>query len=99
MPDSFEEIRVISQPKAWAILIVLSAAIIAWGLWVYSIIPNTPRVHNYGALNDAPGQSIYSTDATPGGGTEVPAQIQLPPEAKPLNSTPPPATTAPGGQP
>lgn len=93
MSESFEEYRIISQPKAWAILIVLAAAIIAWGLWVYRSVPDSPRVHDYGALNDAPGQSIYSSDTTPEG-TNVPAQIQTPPEARTYKST-----TAPGGQP
>ncbi|MCL2700201.1 MAG: hypothetical protein FWE88_00745 [Phycisphaerae bacterium] len=81
MAKTFEEYRVLSQPAAWALLFLLAGGILAWGLFVKSVIPNTPRVHNYGALPDAPGQSIYSTNPTPRD-TTAPPQYQTLPEAK-----------------
>ena len=66
----------------WLIVILISALIVAWGLLNFAIIKDPPRTWHFGALPDAPGQSIYSTQEPPTAATPPP-QIPPLPEAKP----------------
>jgi hypothetical protein len=66
----------------WLVVILISALIIGWGLLNFAIIKDPPRTWHFGALPDAPGQSIYSTQEPPSAAT-APPQIPPLPEAKP----------------
>ena len=83
-----------AQPKSnlrgWVLVLALSAGIIVWGLANFLLVRDAPRRWDYGALPDAPGQSIYSSEAAPPGAL-VPRQVPALPEAVPKNPANPPA--------
>jgi hypothetical protein len=80
-----------SAPWGWIIIVLLCAGIIGWGLFNYAMIKDRQRAWNFGALPDAPSQSIYST--VPATATnEPPKQIFALPEAKPWQRPPPGGT-------
>ncbi len=68
------------QGRGWAILILLAAAIVGWGLANYFLVPDVPRQWDFGALRDVPAQSIYST-SRPAAPPVAPRQMPALPEA------------------
>lgn len=57
----YEEEKNVSQRAGWILLILLSIALLGYGMWLMLTIPDAPRQWNYGALPDIPAQSAYST--------------------------------------
>jgi hypothetical protein len=91
----YDEELEISSFASWVIIILFSAAIMAFGWIVYLVVPDAPRYWDFGQLRDTPADSIYSTDEPR---PELMPQRQVPalPEAHPLN--PVPAEITPRGQ-
>ena len=90
-----EEDTTIGARWSWAIILAFCAAIVAWGLANYRWIADAPRQWDFGALPDAPGQSIYSTAAAPADVPQPPPQIAPLPGARRTSSTRPAAATGP----
>ncbi len=65
----------------WRIVILICAALLAWGAIQYAIIPDTARRWDFGALPDAPSQSVY-TASQPANPQGAPPQIEPLPEAR-----------------
>jgi hypothetical protein len=61
----FEERREFPSWVPWVLMILSSVATLAWGAFVYLMVPDTPRQWNLGDLPDVPGESIYSSQRTP----------------------------------
>jgi hypothetical protein len=78
----YEEYREASPRAGWAIIVALSAALLAFGLLCFSLIKDRQRSWSFGALPDVPAESIYSSAPTPLAGT-APRQFVALPEAKP----------------
>ncbi len=85
MNDAIEER---GTRRGWLAVIALSVALIGWGLLTYFIVQDRARVWYFGALPDAPSQSVYSTEATPQT-MQPPRQTPQLPEAKPWKKPPP----------
>jgi hypothetical protein len=70
----------------WVIVILVAALVLAWGLASFFLIPDVKRQWHFGALPDTPGESVYSTGATP---QESPPPRQFPalPEAQSKTDT------------
>ena len=66
--------------KGWAIVLAISVALLAWGIAIFLMVRDRPRAWDFGALRDAPSQSIYSSESAPAG-SAVPRQIAPLPEA------------------
>ena len=69
-----------SPRSGWWTVLLICACLAAWGLIQYVTIRDAPRQWDFGALPDAPGQSIYSS-SRPAQPKVVPPQIQPLPEA------------------
>ncbi len=83
----------------WAIAIAIALALLAWGLANYAFVRDAPREWNFGALDDTPARSIYST-TEPARSPQPPAQFPLPPEAqKKVSSPAPPSSERKGATP
>jgi hypothetical protein len=82
--------------RHWMIVLLASATIVGWGLLIYVMVKDRPREWNFGALPDAPSQSIYST-VTPPPAAESPRIFPELPEARPWQkpAAPPTAAAAP----
>ena len=92
--DQYEENRRIGPVKGWLLLVLFCAAIIAWGLFNWAMIPDYPRDWHYGPPSDAPGASIYSSVPTPDS-DNPPRQFAPLPEATGANDATAPGTTRP----
>ncbi len=57
----YEEYKVPSQLVGWILLVLLSLALLGYGMWLMLTIPDAPRRWNYAALPDTPAESVYST--------------------------------------
>jgi hypothetical protein len=77
----YEEQTIISPLASWVILIVFSAIIMGWGMFVEMIVMTPPPQWDFGVLPDTPGQSQYSTAAPPPD-INVPYQIQRLPDVQ-----------------
>ena len=64
-----------SRRSGWWTVLLICAALAAWGLIQYVTIRDGPRQWDFGSLLDAPGQSIYSA-SRPAQQVVVPPQIQ-----------------------
>ena len=64
-----------SSRSGWWTVVLICACLAAWGLVQYATIRDVPRQWDFGALPDAPGQSVYSS-SRPVQGAVVPPQIQ-----------------------
>ena len=69
--------------KSWMIVILFSLVILAWGGVTFLLIKDRPREWDFGALQDVPGQSIYSTDKPPPVPSDSARQLPILPEGKP----------------
>jgi hypothetical protein len=78
----FEERKQVASAWGWAVIALLCAAIVAWGLANYLLIGDSPRQWDFQDRPDAPGSSIYSARPTPLGASPPP-QIAPLPEARP----------------
>ena len=65
----------------WVVVILVAALVIAWGLLAFVLVPDVPRTWHMGALPDAPGESVYSTNPPP---REAAPPPQIPPETEKL---------------
>lgn len=57
----YEEDRMISPLWGWVILILFSASILGWGMFMMMMIMDAPREWDMGDLPDTPASSIYSS--------------------------------------
>ena len=80
-----------SRGGGWVVLLIC-ACMLAWGLFQYVSIHDSPRQWDFGTLPDLPGESIYSTSRPAQAISGVPQAGPLP-EARPQPST----ASAPGG--
>ena len=76
----YEEQTLIPSLASWAILIVATALIMSWGMFVEMIVGVQPPHWDFGVLPDTPSQSQYST-ALPPSDVNVPYQIHRIPDA------------------
>ena len=88
----YEEYRVVGTPWGWVILVVFSACILGWGMLLHHMVAEGTPHWDFGAVEDAPGESIYSSQVPPAG--EAQPQIPPLPEARSANALSGP-TTAP----
>jgi hypothetical protein len=77
----YEEQTLISSLASWIILIVFSALIMGWGMFVEMIVGVQPAHWDFGVLPDTPSVSEYST-ALPPPDVNVPYQIHRIPDAQ-----------------
>src|SRR3990172_2553923 len=85
MKDSEESFE-LGAGWSWAILILFCLAILGWGFLNFALIQDRPRAWDFGALQDTPGQSIYSTEEPAGGQAPV-RQMPPLPEANPQGAS------------
>lgn len=64
----------------WIVLALICLGLLAWGLVIFRFVPDVPRLWDFGASPDVPGESIYATQATPRAAS-APAQLTPLPEA------------------
>ena len=79
-----EEYREIPQALSWVLLVLLTACVVSWCMFIMMMVEDRPREWDFGALQDVPAQSVYSTSpGTPPFDPKNPPQ-QMPklPEAK-----------------
>ena len=92
-----EEHREIPQALSWALLVLLTACVVSWCMFIMMMVEDRPREWDFGALQDVPAQSVYSTQSgrasTPGtppfDPKNPPQQMPKLPEAKRSLSSPP----------
>jgi hypothetical protein len=77
--SGFEHYRDSGPKTGWWILIVFTAVILATGMLVHHAIMDGPRQWDFGAVPDAPGETVYSM-RMPGRGA-APRQMAPLPEA------------------
>ncbi|OPY89557.1 MAG: hypothetical protein A4E73_02991 [Syntrophaceae bacterium PtaU1.Bin231] len=81
---TYIENRHIPQFWGWVLLILFSAALLSFGMWIMMAIPDTPRQWDFGTYPDTPAESPYSTLRPPRGPVPQPVIRPLP-EAKPFD--------------
>ena len=79
-----EEHREIPQALGWALIILLTACVVAWCMFLMMMVEDRPREWDFGALPDVPAQSIFSTKPgiPPFDPKNPPEQMPNLPEAK-----------------
>ena len=82
MDKQSQEIARRGNLGSWLLILGMCAAIVAWGVFNWMIVPDGPRHWDYGVLPDAPGESIYSTQPPPTA-PAPPRQLAPLPEARP----------------
>ncbi len=89
-----EEHGEIAQPLSWALIVLLTAAVISWCMFIMMMVEDRPRTWDFGALPDVPAESVYSTrpGVPPFDPKQFPLQMPKLPEAK---RTPKPGAPAP----
>jgi hypothetical protein len=60
-----EEYRMIGSAASWLILVVFTAAVISWGMWMMMTVRDAPREWDMGALPETPASSEYSSIEPP----------------------------------
>ena len=91
----FEEYHEISDRRSWAILIGLILFLIITPVVIHRLLPDREREWKYGAVEQIPGESIYSTvspdpgPVAPAETDKIPRQIVPRPGARPLEKLPP----------
>jgi len=77
----YEELTYVSPFWSWVFLIVFSAIILGWGMFVEKMVTTAPAQWDFGVLPDTPGQSVYSTVLPPTAEVNIPYQMQRIPDA------------------
>lgn len=72
--DWYIEEKKLSAFWSWVIIILFSAAIVAFGLLVFCVVRESPRQWDFGALSDVPAESMYGIHPQPKE-TAIPRQI------------------------
>lgn len=81
LEKKYEEFTLISSFWSWVILIIFSATIMGWGMFVHMMVDReVPRQWDFGQYPDVPAESEYSTVPAPNN-VNVPLQIERLPEA------------------
>ena len=82
--NTHEEHKEISQALSWVLLVLMTAAIVAWCMFIMMMVADRPREWDFGALPDVPAQSAYSTrpGIPPFDPKNPPQQMPKLPEAK-----------------
>ncbi len=75
---------------SWAIVVAIALAIAVWGLLYHAFVRDAPRQWDFGALEDTPARSAYST-TQPSLRRVPPQQLPLPPKAAKGPPSAPPA--------
>lgn len=66
MPGNHIEEKYLPSPFwGWLILVLFSASLLGFGMWLMMSIPDVPRQWNFGAYPDTPAESVYSTGQLP----------------------------------
>jgi hypothetical protein len=76
----YEELTIISSFWSWVALIVFSASIMCWGMFVEMMVEVGPPHWDFGVLPDTPSESVYST-ALPPADVNIPYQFHRIPDA------------------
>jgi len=82
----YEQYATIRPVWGWVILVLMSAAILGWGMFMMLTIKDRPREWDFGVMTDTPAQSIYSS-VEPDIHKEAPYQVEAVPGAKPVTLT------------
>ena len=85
--DMYEESREIHPVLGWAILVLISAMVLGFALWLHVLFKDHPRHWNFGAVPSAPSESVFTT-VQPPYSIEGHLQIAPLPGAKPLKEEP-----------
>jgi hypothetical protein len=100
-PELFEQYKSSPQWRGWLFIFVFSVAILSWGMMLHMVIPDGPRLWDFGAVPQTPAASVYSTAEPPAAQEAHPPRQMEPlpgawplPGAKPLTNTQP-STKAP----
>lgn len=56
-----EEHWEIPQWLSWLLLALLTLGVVSWCMFLMMMVMDTPREWDFGAFQDVPGQSVYST--------------------------------------
>jgi hypothetical protein len=89
--EQFEEYRVVrGKIMGWVLLVIFSALVMGWGMFIHMMVPDIPRTWDFGALPDTPGISVYST-IVPVSKEPPPRQLEPLPERIPWERNVPPA--------
>jgi hypothetical protein len=75
--QKYEEYRNISQGRLWLIILAFTLCVLAWGMFIHMMVPETPRHWDFGTLPQPPSESKYSTVAPPTN-SDVPIQLERP---------------------
>jgi hypothetical protein len=66
MPENYIEEKYLPRPFwGWCLLILFSASLLGFGMWLMMAIPDVPRQWNFGTYPDTPAESVYSTKQPP----------------------------------
>lgn len=63
--EQFEENKPIGPFWGWAMVCLLTGAIIGWCMFLMMMLDDPARQWDFGALPDVPAQSVYSTSKSP----------------------------------
>lgn len=63
--EQYEENKPIGSFWGWAMVFLLTAAVIGWCMFLMMMVEDPPRQWDFGALPDVPAESIYSTQKSP----------------------------------
>lgn len=91
----YEEFNELSLGWTWFIVVALCLYLILSGLFAHRMLPDVPRRWDFGALDEIPGQSVYSTfpvppvAVAPAETGRVPQQLEPLPGAQPLEKLKP----------
>jgi hypothetical protein len=72
--EKYEEYKVLPQFWGWLVLILASAIILGWGMFLMFAVPEVKRAWDFGTVADTPAESAYSTNRPP---TEANAPRQV----------------------
>ena len=66
MPENYIEEKYLPHPYwGWILLIVFSASLLGFGMWLMMNVEDVPREWNFGTYPDTPAESVYATDEPP----------------------------------
>jgi hypothetical protein len=77
--ERYEEDRKVGALWGWAMVFLLTAAIIGWCMFLMMMVEDPPRRWDFGSLPDVPAESIYSTVKAPPAAWYFPFRLRTPP--------------------